>query len=610
MLAAGGEIRAPFGVADADGLLPVDDTPERLTVTVLDADGAHGGRAGRRRPPRRGPAPRLLPAAVHRRRARDLHRPDGAGRRGRSRWPSRSTAPRTSRPSRSGAAMPAIVTPTADDAPGVDPICTNDPVCPLHDLTVAEALDEGRPLALLVATPAFCQIAICGPVLDVLLAVADDHPDVTFLHAEVYAHPHEELDDPDAGRRRARPHLRAVPRPRRARRRGGRAPRHDLRRGRGRRGARPPDVMPPVTSRQWEPRPSSAASSPALHVQTELDPARSERRCSRRSSAPSCAPRSSRSTQLIAERQPLPPLDADALERLRRLTARVAAAQRIVDGTVDRAAVEVGERLPPAAPAWPSTRAPSAIGPRRSSPPGAAAVAAARGAGPRRRRPATPIAGRVAPGAGASSRRAAPSLVATRSTTSRPRRAGAGSSASSAAVARSRAWRTQRVHQPPAAGGGRPPIRPSAPGAPAPAREDSLVLLSVQRDRAHEDVRVAERMWSDLAGDEASTTSRRSCAASTRSTRTRSRWRRRRSGCGRCRPCCNRALDEWDEGWRSLGRRAAGVGRSGGDRRPGRSRWRRPVVLVGRRRRASADEVVAAAPAAPVVVRARRRAAS
>ena len=28
-----------------------------------------------------------------------------------------------------GAAMPAIATPTADDALGVDPICTNDPVC-------------------------------------------------------------------------------------------------------------------------------------------------------------------------------------------------------------------------------------------------------------------------------------------------------------------------------------------------------------------------------------------------------------------------------------------------------------------------------------------------
>jgi len=31
-------------------------------------------------------------------------------------------------------------------------------------------------------------------VLDVLLDVAADHPDVRFLHAEVYAHPHQDLD--------------------------------------------------------------------------------------------------------------------------------------------------------------------------------------------------------------------------------------------------------------------------------------------------------------------------------------------------------------------------------------------------------------------------------
>ena len=60
-----------------------------------------------------------------------------------------------------GERLPAIATPTTADARGVDPICTNDPVCPLHDVTAAEALDEGRPIALLVSTPAFCQIAIC-----------------------------------------------------------------------------------------------------------------------------------------------------------------------------------------------------------------------------------------------------------------------------------------------------------------------------------------------------------------------------------------------------------------------------------------------------------------
>ena len=47
---------------------------------------------------------------------------------------------------------------------------------------------------VVVATPAFCQISICGPVLDVLLDVTADHPDVRFLHAEVYVDPLTDLD--------------------------------------------------------------------------------------------------------------------------------------------------------------------------------------------------------------------------------------------------------------------------------------------------------------------------------------------------------------------------------------------------------------------------------
>ena len=45
---------------------------------------------------------------------------------------------------------------------------------------------EGRPVALLVSTPKFCQVAICGPVLDVLLSQRGAFPDVRMIHAEVY----------------------------------------------------------------------------------------------------------------------------------------------------------------------------------------------------------------------------------------------------------------------------------------------------------------------------------------------------------------------------------------------------------------------------------------
>jgi hypothetical protein len=50
-----------------------------------------------------------------------------------------------------------------------------------------EALAGGTPVAFLVATPKFCQTAICGPVLDVLLSQKDRFPQIKMLHAEVYA---------------------------------------------------------------------------------------------------------------------------------------------------------------------------------------------------------------------------------------------------------------------------------------------------------------------------------------------------------------------------------------------------------------------------------------
>lgn len=193
MLAAGREVRTPFGVADADGLLPLDRTPEALTVTVLGPGGDV--------------AVEPLEVARH---ATGLPRPyfplrftvdDPGIYTGRSEIDGavlemaiKIDAAGDVQVIQAGDALPPIVTPTVDDAHGVDPICTNDPVCPLHDVTVADALDDGRPIALLVATPAFCQIAICGPVLDVLLAVADDHPDVRLLHAEVYANPAQDLE--------------------------------------------------------------------------------------------------------------------------------------------------------------------------------------------------------------------------------------------------------------------------------------------------------------------------------------------------------------------------------------------------------------------------------
>ncbi len=77
-------------------------------------------------------------------------------------------------------------TPTTASHAGVEFLCSRDPACPLHDLTLTQALAANKPVVFLIATPRFCQTAICGPVLDVLLEVRRSFPDILFVHSEVY----------------------------------------------------------------------------------------------------------------------------------------------------------------------------------------------------------------------------------------------------------------------------------------------------------------------------------------------------------------------------------------------------------------------------------------
>ncbi len=86
-----------------------------------------------------------------------------------------------------GDALRPLDTPTVSDARGVDPICTRLPEpCPFHDLTVTEAVAADRPVILLIATPAFCQTVICGPVVDLLIEAAAARDDLSVVHAEVW----------------------------------------------------------------------------------------------------------------------------------------------------------------------------------------------------------------------------------------------------------------------------------------------------------------------------------------------------------------------------------------------------------------------------------------
>jgi hypothetical protein len=83
-----------------------------------------------------------------------------------------------------------VTTPTFADQRGVRPICTRSPdPCPFHELTLTEALAAGKPTIFIISTPGFCQTAICGPVLELLIEAGAQRPAVQIVHAEVYVEP-------------------------------------------------------------------------------------------------------------------------------------------------------------------------------------------------------------------------------------------------------------------------------------------------------------------------------------------------------------------------------------------------------------------------------------
>jgi hypothetical protein len=86
-----------------------------------------------------------------------------------------------------GGQAPRAASPTTADTLGTDPLCTQDPPCPLHTVSLDRVLGTGRPVAVMFATPARCQTQYCGPVLTELLGVMEPYrADVEIVHVEIY----------------------------------------------------------------------------------------------------------------------------------------------------------------------------------------------------------------------------------------------------------------------------------------------------------------------------------------------------------------------------------------------------------------------------------------
>jgi len=85
-----------------------------------------------------------------------------------------------------GERAPAPQTPTSANS-SFDEITTDaNPEPRFYELSLDEALANGRKTVVVFSTPAFCKTATCGPLLEIVKGAAPDHPDVDFVHVEVY----------------------------------------------------------------------------------------------------------------------------------------------------------------------------------------------------------------------------------------------------------------------------------------------------------------------------------------------------------------------------------------------------------------------------------------
>ena len=314
-------------------------------------------------------------------------------------------------------------------------------------------------------------------------AVTADHPDVRFLHAEVYAHPHEELDTKapvvDELGLTFEPCLVLVGADGKVVERLDTIFDEDevdeaLARL---------DLRPPVTFGAVDAPAAAAPLEPGLHVARPTPTPARPRPAARRASWPAdLCTTAQEADVLLDDLSTLPPLDADALIRLvARWPTGWQPPQRIVERTVDRAAETVGERLAAighrgggapdrgARPGGRGARGPRGRGRRRGA---AARPRERRGRGGRTRRPPAPAAAARPPrsSGGVDRRRAA----------AKRRRFG---------LSRGRAGPSlrgghQRVHQPPAADGGGHRRGLRCPAGRRALASDLLLLLQAQRDRA------------------------------------------------------------------------------------------------------------------------------
>jgi hypothetical protein len=83
----------------------------------------------------------------------------------------------------------ALPTPTlvAKSKADLAKVCTRNPPCPMHAISLDKAVKSGKPTAVSFSTPLFCSSRMCGPAVDELLLAARQIGDkANFIHVEQY----------------------------------------------------------------------------------------------------------------------------------------------------------------------------------------------------------------------------------------------------------------------------------------------------------------------------------------------------------------------------------------------------------------------------------------
>lgn len=90
---------------------------------------------------------------------------------------------------------------TAADVPELGQLTSDTRPDPdLYQLSIADALADGKPFLVAFSTPGYCQTAVCGPNMGVIKQLKEQYKgQVSFVHVEVYPYPFGESFE--AGRR-------------------------------------------------------------------------------------------------------------------------------------------------------------------------------------------------------------------------------------------------------------------------------------------------------------------------------------------------------------------------------------------------------------------------